>query len=175
MRRQQNEKDNRSERKREPGVVTAELVGEPLRRRFLLLRYFDQPKNAIERAPLKRRVARMTACPSRLSVPPLTTSPICFTTGMDSPVNADSSADVAPSMITPSTGKSSPALTSSSSTGSTSSTEFRTSDRFHVALRVSAPPSAAIQLICVCDNLRTAPAHCSTKTERAASRLRSIP
>ena len=57
----------------------------------------------------------MTDWPSRLSVPPLTASPICFTTGMDSPVNADSSADVAPSIITPSTGKSSPGLTSNSS------------------------------------------------------------
>ena len=53
MGRQQNKKDNRSERKREPGVVTAELVGEPLRWRLLLLRYFNQPKNAIERAPLQ--------------------------------------------------------------------------------------------------------------------------
>ena len=53
MRREQNKKDNRSERKREPGVVTTELVGEPLRRRLLLLRYFNQPKNAIERAPFQ--------------------------------------------------------------------------------------------------------------------------
>ena len=53
MGRQQNKKDNSSEGKREPGVVTAELVGEPLRRSFLLLRYFNQPKNAIERTPLQ--------------------------------------------------------------------------------------------------------------------------
>ena len=44
-----------------------------------------------------------------------------FATGNDSPVNADSSADVSPSMIVPSTGNNSPALTSSSSSGPTSS------------------------------------------------------
>ncbi len=62
-----------------------------------------------------RRSTRMTARPSRFVVPPLTGSPTRLVTGNASPVRADSSAEVAPSVISPSTGKRSPGLTSNSS------------------------------------------------------------
>src|SRR6266480_545433 len=105
MHHEQDDKHDRGQRKRNPRVVSAKVVCETLRWRFLLLRHFNQVKNPAKCALPSRRVARITDCPSRLSVPPLTTSPICFTTGIASPVDADSSAGVAPSIITPSTGK----------------------------------------------------------------------
>ena len=53
------------------------------------------------RAPT--RVARNVNEPVRLIVAALTVSPAPFSTGMDSPVSADSSTDDAPSITTPST------------------------------------------------------------------------
>src|SRR5438067_11112774 len=110
MHQEQDDKHNRGQRKRNPRVVSAKVVCETLRWRFLLLRHFNQVKNPAKCALPSRRVARITDCPSRLSVPPLTTSPICFTTGIASPVDADSSAGSAPSVLTPSTRTSSPGL-----------------------------------------------------------------
>ena len=50
MHHEQNDKDNRGQRKRDPRVVSAKVVGETLRRRFLLLRHFNQSKNPAKRA-----------------------------------------------------------------------------------------------------------------------------
>ena len=50
----------------------------------------------------------------------MTVPPACFSTGMLSPVSADSSTADAPSSTTPSTGTLSPALTMSTSPGCTS-------------------------------------------------------
>src|SRR5436190_7604716 len=105
MHQEQDDKHNRGQGKRNPRVVSAKVVCETLRWRFLLLRHFNHVKNPAKCALPQPARRGITDCPSRLSVPPLTTSPICFTTGIASPVNADSSADVAPSIITPSTGK----------------------------------------------------------------------
>ena len=55
-------------------------------------------------------------------VAPMTLSPACFSTGMLSPVSADSSTEDVPSSTTPSTGTLSPALTISTSPSWTSST-----------------------------------------------------
>ena len=46
----QDNKHNRGQRKRNPRVVSAKVVRETLRRRFLLLRHFNQPKNPAKRA-----------------------------------------------------------------------------------------------------------------------------
>ena len=62
--------------------------------------------------------------PFLFNVEPITVSPMTFSTGMDSPVNIDSSMDVLPLMTSPSTGifspglmiKVSPSMTSSSGT-----------------------------------------------------------
>src|SRR5437764_6454689 len=114
MHHEQDDKHNRGQRKRDPRVIIAERIRETLRRRFLLLRHFNHVKNPAKCALPQPARRGITDWPSRLSVPPLTASPICFTTGIASPVKADSSADVAPSIITPSTGKSSPGFTSNS-------------------------------------------------------------
>ena len=77
-------------------------------------------------------VARMRKYPLRLTVAPITLSPVSLSTGMLSPVMADSSTEAVPSRTTPSTGMDSPAFTistspvSSSSTGTTDSTPSRT-------------------------------------------------
>ena len=55
-------------------------------------------------------------------VAPMTLSPACFSTGMLSPVNADSSTEEKPSITMPSTGTDSPAFTTSVSPACTSST-----------------------------------------------------
>ena len=47
---QQDDKHNRGQRERDPRVVTAKVICETLRRRFLLLRHFNQLKNPAERA-----------------------------------------------------------------------------------------------------------------------------
>ena len=46
--------------------------------------------------------------PVLLSVPPMTSSPTCFSTGIDSPVIIDSSTALAPAITSPSTGIFSP-------------------------------------------------------------------
>ena len=48
--------------------------------------------------------------PFLFSVEPITASPIVFSTGIDSPVNMDSSMEVLPLIISPSTGTFSPGL-----------------------------------------------------------------
>ena len=53
MHHEQDDKHNRGQRKRDPRVVTAKVVRETLRRRFLLLRHFNQPKNPAKRALLQ--------------------------------------------------------------------------------------------------------------------------
>ena len=51
----------------------------------------------------------MTKPPVPLMVPPITRSPRCFATGIDSPVTIDSSTALLPSTTTPSTGTPRPA------------------------------------------------------------------
>ena len=78
------------------------------------------------------RVAANRIVPSTLSVPEVTVSPSDFGTGMDSPVTADSSILVAPSVTVPSTGMRAPGRTTMMSptasdvTGTVSSVPFRT-------------------------------------------------
>ena len=59
--------------------------------------------------------------PALLMVPPVSLSPGCFSTGMLSPVRADSSTEELPSQTTPSTGTRAPGFTSTMSPGTTSS------------------------------------------------------
>ena len=59
--------------------------------------------------------ARMTSAPVPLTVPPISRSPGCFATGMDSPVTIDSSTALRPSSTAPSTGTPSPGRTRSRS------------------------------------------------------------
>ena len=66
-------------------------------------------------------VARMTNVPFVLSVEPMTTAPMPFSTGIGSPVSIDSSTADAPSVTTPSTGTFSPGRTRSRSPGCTAS------------------------------------------------------
>ena len=70
-------------------------------------------------APTARHV--MTKLPRPLSVPPVTGSPACFSTGIDSPVSIDSSTALPPSTTMPSTGTLSPGRTRSRSPTATSS------------------------------------------------------
>jgi hypothetical protein len=49
----QHGKDNSTQRKRNPRVITAKGIGEALRRRFLLLRDFNQREDAVQRALLE--------------------------------------------------------------------------------------------------------------------------
>ena len=76
-------------------------------------------------------VACIWKYPLLLTVAPMTLSPACLSTGMDSPVMADSSMEAVPSVRIPSTGMDSPALTirissfSTSSIGMMDSTPFR--------------------------------------------------
>ena len=78
------------------------------------------------------RVAVKRIVPSTFSVPDVTESPVVFGTGMDSPVTADSSMLVAPSVTVPSTGMRAPGRTmtvsprTSVATGTTCSTPPRT-------------------------------------------------
>ena len=67
------------------------------------------------------RVARNVNEPVRLTVAALTVSPAAFSTGIDSPVSADSSTDDEPSTTTPSTGIDSPGRTTMMSPGTTAS------------------------------------------------------
>ena len=60
--------------------------------------------------------------PVLFSVPPMTSSPTCFSTGIDSPVIIDSSTALDPAMTFPSTGIFSPGRTTTTSLTSTSST-----------------------------------------------------
>jgi len=71
---------------------------------------------------LPTRVARKVILPDRLTVAPMTSSPIFFATGRGSPVSIDSSTAEAPSVTTPSTGIFSPGFTMRRSPGTTSST-----------------------------------------------------
>jgi hypothetical protein len=64
---------------------------------------------------LPTRVARQTTEPLRLMLPPVTSAPSSFSTGVLSPVSIDSSAEVMPSVTIPSTGNLSPGLTITSS------------------------------------------------------------
>src|SRR5205814_8475146 len=105
MHQEQGDKHDRGQRKRNPRVVSAKVVCETLRWRFLLLRHFNQVKNPAKCALPSRRVARITDCPSRVERAAAHHVTDLFTTGIASPVDADSSAGVAPSIITPSTGK----------------------------------------------------------------------
>ena len=73
------------------------------------------------------RVARARMNPERFIVAAFTVSPSALSTGTDSPVRADSSAAVMPSIITPSTGMVSPGLTTKISPGCTSSMATDTS------------------------------------------------
>jgi hypothetical protein len=57
------------------------------------------------------RSARMTSEPVPFTVAPITRSPACFSTGIDSPVTIDSSTALLPSNTTPSTGTFSPGRT----------------------------------------------------------------
>ena len=59
--------------------------------------------------------ARMTSEPVPFTVPPISRSPDCFATGMDSPVTIDSSTALPPSSTVPSTGTPSPGRTRSRS------------------------------------------------------------
>ena len=70
-------------------------------------------------SPTRVALARMN--PLWLMVAALTASPDVLSTGIDSPVRADSSTAVDPSMITPSTGMDSPGFTTKMSPLSTSS------------------------------------------------------
>ena len=63
------------------------------------------------------RVARKVKVPVRLMVAAFTVSPACFSTGMDSPVRALSSTELAPSSTMPSTGSDSPGRTRMTSPG----------------------------------------------------------
>ncbi len=56
-------------------------------------------------------VASIVKLPFLFIVAPITLSPICFSTGIDSPVNIDSSTEELPLIITPSTGTFSPGFT----------------------------------------------------------------
>src|SRR6185312_8999113 len=60
-------------------------------------------------------------------VPPITRSPGCFSTGIDSPVSIDSSTALAPERTSPSTGTRSPGRTSTVSPFATCSTGTSTS------------------------------------------------
>ena len=71
---------------------------------------------------LPTRVARKVMLPDRLTVAPMTSSPIFFATGRGSPVSIDSSTAEAPSVTTPSTGIFSPGFTMTRSPGTTAST-----------------------------------------------------
>ena len=64
--------------------------------------------------------------PVLLIVAPITSSPVCFSTGIDSPVIIDSSRVDCPSIITPSTGIFSPGRTKTMSPIITSSTAIST-------------------------------------------------
>ena len=72
-------------------------------------------------------VACILKYPDLFKVAPMTLSPICFSTGMLSPVRADSSTEEEPSITMPSTGTDSPAFTISVSPACTSSTGITTS------------------------------------------------
>ena len=61
--------------------------------------------------PAPTRVARKRNRPVLLSVPPMTSEPARFSTGMDSPVSMDSSTADAPSITSPSVGIFSPGFT----------------------------------------------------------------
>lgn len=61
------------------------------------------------------RVARMTMEPFRLIEPPVSGSPGTLSTGIDSPESIDSSTDVVPSTVVPSTGIRAPGFTRSRS------------------------------------------------------------
>ena len=63
--------------------------------------------------PAPTRRASMTKEPLRFFVPPVTSSPAVFSTGMGSPVSMDSSTALSPSSTTPSTGTASCARTRS--------------------------------------------------------------
>jgi len=60
---------------------------------------------------LPTRSARITKLPEPLRVPPVTRSPGRFSTGRGSPVSRDSSTELSPSRMTPSTGTRSPGRT----------------------------------------------------------------
>ena len=73
------------------------------------------------------RVARNLMEPFLLTVAAITRSSTAFSTGMLSPVRADSSTEVRPSRITPSTGMLCPGRITTISPGTTSSTGISTS------------------------------------------------
>ncbi len=66
--------------------------------------------------------ASITKAPVWFTVPPITRSPACFSTGKGSPVTIDSSIQLEPSATLPSTGTRSPGRSSSKSPGRTSAT-----------------------------------------------------
>ena len=66
-------------------------------------------------------VACILKYPDLFKVAPITLSPICFSTGILSPVNIDSSTALLPSITTPSTGNFSPGFTITISPTNTSS------------------------------------------------------
>ena len=60
---------------------------------------------------LPTRSARITKVPVPFTVPPITLAPLDFSTGIGSPVISDSSTELSPSRMTPSTGTFSPGRT----------------------------------------------------------------
>jgi hypothetical protein len=73
-------------------------------------------------------VALNLKLPVLFRVPPITSSPTCFSTGMDSPVIIDSSTALAPAITLPSTAIFSPGRTTTTSSTTTSSTGILRSD-----------------------------------------------
>ena len=63
------------------------------------------------RVSLPTRSARIRKLPEPFTVPPVTRSPVCFSTGMGSPVTSDSSIELEPSTIKPSVATFSPGRT----------------------------------------------------------------
>jgi hypothetical protein len=73
------------------------------------------------------RVTCMMKLPVPLTVPPITASPLRFSTGIASPLIIDSSIELWPSTISPSTGSFSPGLTRSRSPGWSASSDTSSS------------------------------------------------
>ena len=102
--------------------VARDRVDHALDRRLRALRVLDHADDAGERGILADLGRRNLKLPVLLSVPPMTSSPTCFSTGIDSPVIIDSSTALAPSVTSPSTGIFSPGRTTTVSPTRTSST-----------------------------------------------------
>ena len=108
--RDESEQRDREDRRHKPA---GHLVGQPLNRRAAALRLRDHLDDLREHGVAADALGFHEKLPVPLTVPPVTLSPVVFSTGIDSPVSIDSSTFVRPSMTRPSTGTFSPGRTRS--------------------------------------------------------------